>query len=296
MDSTFSIRKIRSEDINLLTSWAKNEGFSPGIGDVSIYSNTDSQGIWVGCLDENPIGCIAGIRYNSNYGFIGLFIVLEAYRGNGYGVRLWKHALNYLSCIPLIGLEAAVDRIEDYKKWGFRISSTTTRWQWQSSNSFLVSKLYPETELSGFKIVDGRSITSNSIQLYDASKELSPRPHFLSDWLDHKEGYVSVLVDKNDQCHGFGRIRPCLLNRGNGWRIGPLLADTPPLAELLLRNLVSNYSGSVLIDSPGLNPYSRYLFERLGFEEISKTFRMYKGVQNTCSMNQIYGLACLELG
>ena len=41
---------------------------------------------------------------------------------------------------------------------------------------------------------------------------------------------------------------------------------------------------------------ANYLLSSLGFEEISKTYRMYKGIQPTCPMNQVYGLACLELG
>ena len=296
MRSLFNIRPIKYDDIPLLTKWAREEGFAPGEGDVSIYKNTDNQGIWIGSLGDKPIGCIAGIRYNEDYGFIGLFIVLEEYRGNGFGVQLWKHAIKYLANIPLIGLEAAAARIDDYKSWGFKMCSTTTRWQWDSSSNFLVNKLYPDDKLGDFLIQEGNLISRKDVQLYDANREPSPRPHFLSDWLDRNEGNVSVIVDNNNVCHGFGRIRPCLLMNEKGWRIGPLLADTPPLAELLLRNLVTSNSGKVLLDSPGLNPYSKYLLERLGFNEISKTYRMYKGDLPPVSSNQVYALACLELG
>ena len=98
-------------------------------------------------------------------------------------------------------------------------------------------------------------------------------------------------------CHGFGRIRPCILvDDKKGWRIGPLLADTPPLAELLIRELVGDLDNEILLDCPGLNPYANYLLSNLGFHEISQTFRMYKGSQPPTPMNQVYGLACLELG
>ena len=103
-----------------VTNWSILEGFSPGIDDVSIYRNTDKQGVWVACLDNNPIGSIACIKYNALYGFIGLFIVKKEFRNNGYGVRLWKHALEYLRKVDCIGLEAAPDRLNDYAKWGFR--------------------------------------------------------------------------------------------------------------------------------------------------------------------------------
>tara|TARA_Y100001968_G_C19440410_1_gene762199 strand:- start:2698 stop:3588 length:891 start_codon:yes stop_codon:yes gene_type:complete len=296
MNSNFKIKPLQIEDISNITNWLRIEGFAPGSGDLNIYRNTDNQGIWVGWLNDKPIGCIAGIRYNSSYGFIGLFFVLEGYRGNGFGVELWKHALLYLKDIPCIGLEAAPNRINDYSNWGFQISSTTTRWQWKSEGGFIVDNLYIDSDLQGIKVIEAVSLPSSLVQTYDANREPSPRPHFLTDWLNHPEGKVLGLVDEKGNCHGFGRIRPCLLKNDVGWRIGPLLADTPPLAEFLLRELVSSHSGVVLLDSPGLNPYSKYLLERLGFSSISQTYRMYKGSQPPVSMNQVYGLACLELG
>ena len=129
MKDKFSIRLISNDEILEVTNWARLEGFSPGFDDVSIYRNTDKQGVWVACLDNQPIGCIACIKYNSSYGFIGLFIVKKEFRNNGYGVRLWKHALHYLKNIDCIGLEAAPDRLNDYQNWGFRKSSITNRWK-----------------------------------------------------------------------------------------------------------------------------------------------------------------------
>tara|TARA_Y100001968_G_scaffold69693_1_gene60825 strand:- start:5699 stop:6589 length:891 start_codon:yes stop_codon:yes gene_type:complete len=296
MNSIFKIEPLQSDDISIITEWLRIEGFTPGLGDLNIYRNTDKQGLWVGWLNGEPIGCIAGIRYNSSYAFIGLFIVLENHRGNGYGVQLWKHALKYLRDIPCIGLEAAPNRINDYSSWGFNLSSTTTRWMWEGEDGFLVNNLYIEDDQQGMRVIDSGSLPFSLVQSYDANREPSPRPHFLIDWLNHPNGKVLVIVDNKGNCHGFGRIRPCLLNNEQGWRIGPLLADTPPLAEILLRDLVSSHAGVVLIDSPGLNPYSKYLLERLGFKPQSQTFRMYKGNQPPVSMNQVYGLACLELG
>ena len=120
MSDLFNIRALEDSDVSMVTYWARNEGFAPGIGDVSIYKNTDKQGLWIGCIDKFPIGCIAGVKYNSFYGFIGLFIVDKSYRGNGYGVKLWSHVIDKLDDVSCLGIEAAPDRISDYQKWGFR--------------------------------------------------------------------------------------------------------------------------------------------------------------------------------
>ena len=67
MREKFSIRLISINEIPEVTNWARLEGFSPGMDDLSIYRNTDKQGVWVACLDDNPIGSIACIKYNSSY-------------------------------------------------------------------------------------------------------------------------------------------------------------------------------------------------------------------------------------
>ena len=296
MEEHFTIRNISNNELEKVTDWAKLEGFAPGIDDISIYKNTDKQGIWVGCLNDTPIGSIACVRYNSSYGFIGLFIVKKEFRNRGYGVKLWQHALHYLRDTNCIGLEAAPARLRDYEKWGFKKSSITNRWKLFGHGNLPKGKFY--TDLSNsFKVVLGNQISTEAVINYDSPKEPSPRPHFLNDWLGNSFGTVKALVDVNGMCHGFGRIRPCILqDNKRGWRIGPLLADTPPLAEILIRQLVGELENEILLDCPSLNPYANYLLSNLGFCEISKTYRMYKGIQPPFPMNQVYGLACLELG
>ena len=296
MEKNFTIRNISNDDLQKVTDWAKLEGFAPGIDDISIYKNTDKQGVWVGCLNNIPVGSIACVKYNSSYGFLGLFIVKKEYRNRGYGVKLWKHGLNYLKDIDCIGLEAAPMRIHDYQKWGFKKSSVTNRWKLYGNKNLPKFNFYKDS-YSEFRVVPGDKISSEAVILYDSQREPSPRPHFLNDWLKNSYGLVKAIVDKNGMCHGFGRIRPCILvDDKKGWRIGPLLADTPPLAELLIRELVGDLDNEILLDCSGLNPYANYLLSNLGFYEISKTFRMYKGIQPPTPMNQVYGLACLELG
>ncbi|WP_320676710.1 GNAT family N-acetyltransferase [Prochlorococcus sp. MIT 1300] len=296
MSSSLQIRSLQPKDIAYVTNWSRVEGFAPGAGDLNIYRHTDRQGLWVGLLNKKPIGCIAGVRYNANYGFIGLFLVVPEHRGHGFGLELWKHALKHLEDLPCIGLEAALNRINDYSGWGFHPSSPTTRWQCEGNDDFFTGADYSQNDASGLMLLEGGAIPSKAIEVYDAKREPSPRPHFLFDWLKHPAGKVLAIIDNNGQCHGFGRIRPCLLKNGEGWRVGPLLADTNELAELLLKQLIRRHRGTVLIDTPGLNQSASHLCRKLGFKQISQTLRMYRGELPPVSMKEVYGLACLELG
>ncbi|AFY29491.1 GNAT family N-acetyltransferase [Cyanobium gracile] len=293
MSAPLTIRPLQSADIPTITGWARQEGFAPGVGDVAIYRQTDRQGLWVGWLGDEPVGCIAGVRYNPSYGFIGLFLVVPPQRGRGYGVQLWKQALAHLAEVPCIGLEAAPERIDDYARWGFAPASPTTRWQRLHAGATLPVPAAPEPP---WCLLEGSAIPSAAVQRFDAEREPSPRPHFLRPWLRHPAGTVLALVDRAGACHGFGRVRPCLLANGDGWRLGPLVADSPAAARALLEGLLQRHPGTVLIDAPGANAAAAPLLASLGFAPVSRTLRMYRGVPPVVSLADVYGLACLELG
>ncbi len=292
--SPLTIRPLQSADIPTVTAWARRESFAPGVGDVAIYRQTDRQGLWVGWLGREPVGCIAGVRYNASYGFIGLFLVVPAQRGKGYGLQLWRHALQHLAEVSCVGLEAAPDRIDDYAGWGFAPASPTTRWQrLGAGDDAAPSPAAPEPP---WCLLEGSAIPAAAVQRFDAQREPSPRPHFLRQWLQHPAGRVLALVDRQGACHGFGRVRPCLLPEGEGWRLGPLVAESPAAAGALLEGLLQRHSGTVLIDAPGANPAAAPLLKQLGFVPVSRTLRMYRGTLPAVPLADIYGLACLELG
>jgi ribosomal-protein-alanine N-acetyltransferase len=292
--SELIIRPARAFDIPEIVRWARNEDFSPGFGDVDIYRNTDKQGVWVGWLDSTPVGCIAGIKYNNIYGFIGLYIVRPEYRGQGYGHRLWEQALCHLQDVQCVGLEAASHLITHYAEWGFKTSSQTIRWQLLNTEEGLIAEAALDPQ--DLNIVSGPEIPLEAVKKYDSEREFTARPHFLSQWLEHPSGKVIALIDKYNHCHGFARIRPCLLPAGEGWRIGPILADSPVLAKVLILNLLAEHKGVILIDSPERNGNAKSLLSSLGFREISATTRMYMGSHNAVLTKDVYGLACLELG
>jgi ribosomal-protein-alanine N-acetyltransferase len=199
--------------------------------------------------------------------------------------------MTHLEDLPCIGLEAAQERVEDYRRWGFEPASPTRRWQLVASGH--EAMVEPE---DGLQLVEGADLPSRAVQAYDAQREPTPRPHFLADWLNQSGGRVLALVDRQGACHGFGRIRPCLLRRGEGWRIGPLLADNPQLAERLLRRMLDSHPGVVLIDVPGANADGDPLMRLLGFESVDTMLRMYRGEPPAVGLGDVYGLASLELG
>ena len=279
MTSFLRILPLEKDDIPVVTVWARQEGFAPGLGDLAIYRHTDRQGIWVGWLGNERIGCITGVRYNAAYGFIGLYLVCPPWRGRGYGLELWRHALEHLGDLACVGVEAAPDRSDDYAIWGFQPAAATVRLQLINDGE---SSCGLDTG-GAWQLLEGAAIPQRAVQRFDAEREPSPRPHFLAQWLNHPAGSVLALVDSQGRCHGFGRIRP-------------LMAETPEAAERLLHGLLCRHRGVVLVDAPSANPLAQVVLEQLGFRQISQTLRMYRGTAPAVSLQDVYGLACLELG
>ncbi|MGL5035264.1 MAG: GNAT family N-acetyltransferase [Microcystaceae cyanobacterium] len=297
---TYHIRLMTEADQSLVSHWAQREGFCPGVGDVNIYRKTDRTGVWIGMFNDRPVGCIAGVRYDQNYGFIGMFIVDPVFRGRGYGVALWQRAIDYLENVACVGLEAALERVNDYANWGFTPAYYTRRYGLFAIVRQTCIRPTDAIDLpANFRLVSGEQVPEEVVQIYDARHEITPRPLFLREWLQHPEGNVMVILDDRGYCRGYGRIRPCLLKDDTtpkAWRIGPLLADQPEFAGVLLDTLLSDRPGPVLIDVPAVNTIATELLEERGFQLQLLNVRMYKGKAPAIPLEDIYGLASLELG
>lgn len=296
---------MEEDDLPQVTEWARREGFCPGPGDVAILRRADRTGVWVGCLAGEPIGCIVGVRWDVRYGFIGLFLVRPEHRGHGYGVALWRRALEHLGNVACVGLEAAPERLRDYAGWGFRPAWDTLRWTLPEAAGTAVARPRCSTGVlpAGWRIRPGESVAPEVVEAYDERHEATPRTHFLREWLqagrrDGAGATVLVALDEAERCRGFARIRRCLLPepQSPAWRLGPWLADHPELAGALLENLCGGREGPVFVDAPEANPRARCLLERRGFRPTARTVRMYRGVAPAVPLQDVYGLACLELG
>ena len=90
----YKIRCVKdvSEVENILIQWASNEGWGPGTFDGKPFYFADKQGFFVGELNGKVISCISCVKYNDNYSFLGFYIVDSAFRGKGYGMKIWKHS------------------------------------------------------------------------------------------------------------------------------------------------------------------------------------------------------------
>lgn len=113
---------------------AAKEVWNPGLTDIEAFYAIDPQGFFIGYLDQKPIACISNAKYDDTFSFFSFYIVDQAYRGQGYGMKIWQHAIEY-ACDASIGLDGVVLQVENYRKSGFKEAYKNSRYQYRANDS-----------------------------------------------------------------------------------------------------------------------------------------------------------------
>ena len=93
-DKALAVRRMTEADLALALEWAAAEGWNPGLHDARSFYAADPQGFLLGELDGAPAGSVSAVRYGAVFGFLGLYIVRPEFRGRGFGLKLWRAALD----------------------------------------------------------------------------------------------------------------------------------------------------------------------------------------------------------
>lgn len=286
MTSTLTIRLMTFSEVQLALDWAAQEGWNPGLHDATAFYATDPKGFFIAKLNGEPIGCISAIRYSSKFGFIGLYIIKPQWRGRGYGFRLWHTAWQELlkrldSQQSCIGLDGVLERESTYCQAGFTAAYRHIRYVYQSLPSAQVPK----------EVISLTEIPLERITRYDTEFFSASRPQFLSPWICVAKAAYGII--DGDRLVGYGVLRAC----HQGFKIGPLFADTLEIADCLFRALTYHAAGQpVFIDIPNLNPALPVLIERYNLQSVFTCVRMYWGKILALDVGRIFGVTSLELG
>jgi GNAT superfamily N-acetyltransferase len=267
-------------DADFAISLAAAEGWNPGLNDADCFYNTDPNGFFIGELDGEPVGCISAVAYGDNYGFIGLYVVKPEYRGKGFGIRLWKAALEYLGDRN-IGLDGVIAQQDNYQKSGFKLAYRNIRYEGLAGSGGKCEN-----------IVALETLPFQDVVRYDATIFSVQRTEFLRRWI-RQPGSTALGYVEHGQLTGYGVIRPCL----NGYKIGPVFADHETAAESLCYALSNTVPGqAIFLDVPEVNPAGNALAKRLGMHPVFETARMYTKEADLSQLYRVYGVTTFELG
>ncbi len=282
MQNSYTIKTMNQQEVELAVEWAAQEGWNPGLHDAQCYYAADPNGFLIGYLNDEPIATISAVKYSDDFGFIGFYIVKPEYRGKGFGIQIWNAALEYLKGAN-VALDGVVAQQENYKKSGFKFAYSNIRYEGLGGGNT------PEVA----NIVELASLTFDTIEAYDQPFFPASRPNFLKAWITQPDSH-SLGIMSNGELSGYGVIRKCL----QGYKIGPLLADSPELAESLFLALKSklNTKDTVYLDTPEVNQAAVNLAKRHGMTVSFETARMYTGGTPNIPLDRLFGVTSFEIG
>jgi len=131
----------------------------------------------------------------------------------------------------------------------------------------------------------------DSIVDYDRHFFPSDRERVLHGWITPPHRTLT-FVDLG-AVRGYGTIRACR----EGHKIGPLFADSAPIAEALLSGLAAPWPGEkIFLDVPEPNAAAISLAEGRGMRPMFETARMYRGPAPALPLERIFGITTFELG
>jgi GNAT superfamily N-acetyltransferase len=280
----YRIRRMTAGEITgIAVQWAMQQGWNPGLHDGNAFAQADANAFWVGLLNEQPIACLSVANYHNSIGFIGFYLVHPDHRHRGYGLRLWNHVLGTQEVKVLAG-DGVMEQLENYQKSGFQFA-------WMNARYTMTHLKKPFNRCPNVRKY--QTVAFKDLLTYDTKHFGIKRADYLCAWLEMPNSYPLVYLTEG-QLKGLGIIRKCL----NGWKIGPLFADTYDIATMLFNELSlhAEIGDTLFLDIPEANPYALQMVQSLGMKSVFKTARLYKGGIPALPLENIYGITSFEFG
>jgi Acetyltransferase (GNAT) domain/Acetyltransferase (GNAT) family len=280
--AALDIRPMGRSDLALGIDWAAAEGWNPGLHDAGSFFAADPGGFLLGSMAGEPVGMISVVAYGRGFGFLGFYIVCPAWRGQGHGLALWHAGMARLAG-RVVGLDGVPAQQDNYRRSGFELAWNNVRWQGTAAGVGEAP--------AGIETFD--TLQLGALLDYDAAMFPGERRLFMRHWLQ-QPGSIVRVARHNDAPAGLGVIRPCR----SGWKIGPLFADAPRIADALYRALVAAVPAGdpVQLDVPAPHDEAVALARRHGLTPVFETARMYAGPAPALPMQRLYGITSFELG
>ncbi|KAG8190174.1 hypothetical protein JTE90_011899 [Oedothorax gibbosus] len=234
---SYTIRKMTREDVpGTLHVW-KDTGLQEGTNCPYNWLEVDKDAVNIAVKDTGEIiGVCSAVIHHEDMAFLGMYAVRKAYQGLGIGMKLWN------ACVEHIGtrngiLNAVPDKTDKYRtKGGFPILETS--WSvavnviYNPVNHEVLSDEPPE----GIDIVPFQESHLPAMFEYDLALMGYKREKALELNCKKLDSRTFVALDGENMSVGFGTIKMSC-NKALG-QVGPLYADDPKVAEVILKRLI----------------------------------------------------------
>ena len=280
------VRQLTRDEVATCVAWAAAEGWNPGLHDADAFWAQDPGGFWGVDGDDGLIGCASAISYDGAFGFWGFFIVRPDQRGQRIGSLIARTTIaglrERLAEGAAIGLDGVFAQQDYYASLGFSFSHRNLRMQGVGVSGLVV----------GHELVAQSDVDPEALLAFDTEHFGVDRPRFLRGWSRPADG-IALAALEDGAIVGTGVVR----RAREGFKIGPLFARDPDVAESLYAALSAHADGEALcLDVPENNPDAVALAERHGLVEGFGCARMYLGDPPPTPWQTNYGVTTFELG
>ncbi len=216
-------------------------------------------------------------RWGDKAATIGLVIVSNQQQGRGLGKQLM---LALLEKVPDYNVRLHATEMGKglYEKLGFVACGVICQHQTRELAALPAVVIPAGLQLRRADVTDSAALAEHDYQAHGMQ-----RPALISHLIDKQ---TLVLEDAQKQIHGFASLR----RFGHGWAIGPVIADTLPVAQALIAALMQGLQGEFIrIDTDGALPLGEWLVT-LGLEQVDAPTTMVRGTPWTPQGMQAFGL------
>jgi GNAT superfamily N-acetyltransferase len=250
---------MRPADIPFGMELKKAAGWNQTEADWRAILGFNPDGCFIAEWDGEPAGSATTTIHDGKVAWIGMVLVLPAFRGRGLGTALLKHAIAHLQSrgIPSIKLDATPAGKRVYVPLGFRDEYALERVEGIADRGSQISNL--KSQISNCRVED---ILALDREAFGVSREPVLRRLVREN--------ASLCWQARD---GFLLARP----GANAWLIGPWVARNADAAEALLQTALDRLAGQRVFADVPVNHPARALVARHGFTTQRPLTRMWLG-------------------
>ena len=237
----FAVHCVDSaEDLHFFREQAVKAGWRPGIHDMEAFYASDPSGFFIGELDGTRISCIFVVKHNEKFSFVDYYIVDEAYRGRGFGIRTFRAGMASIAgARSNMALDAVLKVVPLYEKSGF----VHRGW---NLGQYLIQSL---KVVHAFSDVNPVAQSHHSIVIkliievefekltaFDHSIVQFQRRSFLEKWISAESALGWAAVTQTGEVLGYTVVRKtlCRSDQQHARKLGPLFAESVSIAKALL--------------------------------------------------------------
>jgi len=255
--------------------------------------NFDASGCFAAEMGGRLVGTATTTRFTprsgpGSLGWIGMVLVDPESRRHGIGSTLLKKCIAHLQSagVETIKLDATPMGRPVYEKLNFIAEYALERWQG-------TARTLPPPWLHGVKLAPIAASDLAALAAYDTPVSGPNRSAVIDAfWKDAPE--ISVVARSEDAITGYALSR-----RGSKFhQIGPVVAESPAIAEALLIELLRKLDGTpVIIDLLTANPWTAPIAQCCGLHSQRPFMRMALGPNTSPGRPEsILAICCPELG